>query len=175
MEIPVGKSNPWKDSLISGLIFILVGVLLAVLQEGALNIILIITGVLVVLYGLLTVYDGYRSGVPFHLGFGVLICILGALLIALPNVFTDLLMILLAIALIIGGVMSLSNLAPSFIATKETKILSGISGAVMLVLGVVALFNLDDTADVIMILIGVFVVISGLIKLYEAYVLKQWA
>ena len=175
MEIPVGKSNPWRDTLIAGLIFIVVGVLVAVLQDKALNIIITIAGILIALSGVLTAYDGYKMGLSPNIGIGVLTILFGVVLAVLPNVFTDILMLILAIVLIICGVMSLSNLAPSFIATKQSKILSGISGAVMLLLGVLALFNLDDTADIIMIIIGVFIILSGLIKVYEAYLLKQWA
>ena len=43
----------------------------------------------------------------------------------------------------------------------------------MIILGIYALFNLDSTADVVMIVIGAIVLVAGLLQLFEFYQLKK--
>ena len=43
----------------------------------------------------------------------------------------------------------------------------------MLALGVLALLNLDDTADVVMIVIGALIAFTGVMRMYDAYILKK--
>ena len=52
------------------------------------------------------------------------------------------------------------------------RIIPIIVGVAFMVVGVIALLNLEDTADVIMIVIGVITLIGGLLDLYDAYRLK---
>ena len=54
-----------------------------------------------------------------------------------------------------------------------SKIVSVLVGVILVVLGIYALMNLDDTADIVMIIIGAFIAIAGLMKLYGAYQLKK--
>ena len=51
--------------------------------------------------------------------------------------------------------------------------MSVLVGVILVVLGIYALMNLDDTADIVMIIIGAFIAIAGLMKLYGAYQLKK--
>ena len=48
MEVTIEKFNPWKDSLISGIFLVLLGIIMMVLQGESLDIILIIAGILAV-------------------------------------------------------------------------------------------------------------------------------
>ena len=43
----------------------------------------------------------------------------------------------------------------------------------MIIVGIYALLNLDGTADVVMLVIGAIVFISGLLQLFEFYQLKK--
>lgn len=43
----------------------------------------------------------------------------------------------------------------------------------MIVMGIYALMNLDDTADIVMIIIGAFLVIAGILELVESYQFKK--
>ena len=46
-------------------------------------------------------------------------------------------------------------------------------GVILVVLGIVAFMNLDETADVVMIVIGVLMAVSGLLNLFQAYQLNR--
>ena len=51
MEVTIEKFNPWKDSLISGIFLLIIGIIMVALQGESLSIILIIAGVLCLVMG----------------------------------------------------------------------------------------------------------------------------
>lgn len=152
---------------------LLIGVLLIVLQSEGLKWALIIAGVLALVSGVLTIVDGMKSNFVIGIAIGVVTAIIGVALIVLPNLFTDILMVLLAIALIIVGAVTALGAGSSFAVATGSKIISVLVGAIMVVLGIYALMNLHETADIVMIIIGVFLAVSGALRIYGAYQLKK--
>ena len=173
MEVVVEKYNPWKNSMVSGVLLLIVGILLAALQGEGLKWIIILAGVLMLVYGALSIYDTYSSGFKFGMTMGIVVAVIGLVLIIVPNLIADIAMALLALLLIIIGLMSLLGAAPGFAIASGSRFVSIIVGAIFIVLGVVAIFNLDDTADVIMIVIGVMTALMGLLQIFSSYQLKK--
>ena len=173
MEVIVEKFNPWKDTLVMGVLMLLVGILLAVFQSESLKWILIITGVLILASGALSLWEAIKSKFKTGWVMAVVYIVLGLALILLPSFFQDLLMALLAIALIIMGVVNVLQISPGVAVAKGSKLLSVLVGAVLLILGVYALLNLDDAADVVMIIIGVVLAVMGLLRILGSYNLKK--
>lgn len=173
MEVVVEKFNPWKDSLIIGALMLVVGILLAVFQDESLKWILIIAGVFTLLYGIIAIVEGMKSKFTLNIAIGVIAAVFGLALIVCPNFFEDLLMILLALSLIIVGLVSLLSSGSGFAMASGTRLINIVFSAVLVVLGILALLNLDDTADVVMIIIGVMLAVMGLLKMYGAYNLKK--
>ena len=73
-------------------------------------------------------------------------------------------MVLLAVALALYGILMIFRGAWIAGGNKTQNLLSIIIGAICLALGVYALLNLDDTADVVMILIGVMLAVVGVLE-----------
>ncbi len=175
MEVTIEKFNPWKNSLIGGIFLLVFGILLAVFQQESLKWILIFAGVLAAVMGVLSLYDGVRSNFTPTIVIGAIELVIGIALIVAPNFFSDILMILLALALIIVGIVSVFNIGSGFAVANGSKVLSVVIGVVMIILGIYALLNLRDTADVVMIIIGVITAVVGLLNIYEAYQFKRIA
>lgn len=173
MEVVVEKYNPWKDAMLAGIILLVIGVLLMVLQGDGLKWILIIGGLLLLVLGILSIYDSFKGRFSLGLAIGVVEAVFGLVLIILPNLFADLLMVLLAIGLIIVGLMSILGMSSGFAVASGSKAISLIIGVVLVVLGVFAILNLDQTADVVMAVIGAVLAVIGVLRIYGAYRLKR--
>ncbi len=172
MEITI-KSNQWMNSVIMGVLLLVIGLLIIIFKAEALKWILIIAGVLLVIAGIITLYGGIKTGVHMDVAVGAIALVLGVVLILVPNFITDVMMILLAILLIVLGIMNLANAAPSFSLDNKEKVITAVIGVVMIILGVYAILNRDTTADIIMIVIGALMMISGALKVIDGYRLKM--
>ena len=92
--------------------------------------------------------------------------ILGIALIAAPNFFSDIMMIVLAVVVIMMGLGML--LGGTATGSGPMMIVGMVIAVIMIAAGVLALLNPKETADVIMIIIGVMLIISGALGVYRA-------
>ncbi len=173
MEVTIEKFNPWKDSLLTGLFMVVLGILMMVFQSESLDWILIIGGVLCIISGALMIYGAMGTKFAPTLVMGAILVVLGIALIVLTNLFEDILMVLLAIGLIVMGIVSLFGTGSGFAVAKGSKVLSIIIGVLLIVIGIYAMLNLDDTKDIVMIIIGAILLVSGILELVECYQLKK--
>ena len=172
-EVVVEKYNPWKQALLAGIFFLLVGILIIVLKSEGLKWALIIAGVFMLISGILTIVEGMKSHFTVGIAMGVITVVLGLAMIILPNLFSDILMILLAVGLIIVGAVSVLDAGSDFAVAAGSRVISILVGAIMVVLGIIALLNLKDTADIVMIVIGALLAVAGIMRIYGAYQLKK--
>jgi len=94
---------------------------------------------------------------------GIIILIVGFILLLAPNLVSDIMMLLLAIGLILIGILTaMGGLADK--GDGKVRILPVIVGAIFVIVGIYAALNLDDTADIVMIIIGILVLIAGIIR-----------
>ncbi len=173
MEVTVEKFNPWKDSLITGLFMIILGIIMIWLKSESLNWILIIGGVLCLISGAVMIYGAMKTKFGPTLMMGAILVVLGIALIVLTNLFGDLLMVFLAIGLIVMGIVALFGTGGGFAVAKGSKVLSVIVGVLLIVVGIYAMLNLNDTKDIVMIIIGALLLVSGILELVECYQLRK--
>ena len=161
MESVNKRQNQWKYALVVGVMNIIIGVLLVIFKRESLSVILIISGVLLVINGAIAVIGSLMDKSVIGIVLGGIFIAIGVALIILPNLFTDIFMILLAVLLIIMGVSG----AVSTFDTSETgvagRIISLIIAVAMVAAGVITLFNLQEAADWLMILIGCIMIATG--------------
>lgn len=174
MEVTVEKKyNPWKDSMIMGIVLLVVGLLLAVGGEDSLEIILMIIGILIAVSGLLSIYEGVRNKAGVLNIIGAVKLVIGLVLAIMPSLFSDLLMILLALGLIIMGIVAVLNINSGFAVSTSNRIISLLIGLLLIAMGLLAFMDLDGTADIVMIVIGVVVAFAGAMMIYNAYRVKN--
>ena len=173
MEVTIEKFNPWKDSLISGIFLLIIGIIMVALQGESLSIILIIAGVLCLVMGAFTLYGGFRSKFTPTLVMGAVGFVIGLALLLVTGLVEDFMMAMLCIAIILIGLVSLLGMGGGFAVAKGSKIVTVIVGILMIVVGIYGLFNLDGAADLVMTVIGVILIIAGILQLVEFYQLKK--
>ena len=173
MEVTIENYSPWKGSFFGGIVLVLVGVLFLALGNDALKWVMIIAGVLVLISGLIALVDAAKAhGGTMSLLAGGIQVIIGVVLIVAASLWVDLLMIILGAVLLVIGLVSLVQLK-SGPSTTSSKVVTIIIAVILIVLGVLAILNPDSAADIIMYVIGAFLLISGLLQMYEAYKIKS--
>ena len=173
MEVTIENYNPWKGSFFGGIVLVLVGVQFLALGNDALKWVMIIAGVLVLISGLIALVDAAKAhGGTMSLLAGGIQVIIGVVLIVAASLWVDLLMIILGAVLLVIGLVSLVQLK-SGPSTTSSKVVTIIIAVILIVLGVLAILNPESAADIIMYVIGAFLLISGLLQMYEAYKIKS--
>lgn len=173
MEVTIEKFNPWKDSLISGIFLLIIGIIMVALQGESLSIILIIAGILCLVMGAFTLYGGFKSKFTPTLVMGAVVFVIGLALLLVTGLVEDFMMAMLCIAIILIGLVSLLGMGGGFAVAKGSKIVTVVVGILMIVVGIYGLFNLDGAADLVMTVIGVILIIAGILQLVEFYQLKK--
>lgn len=153
----------WVAAIFYGALLVVLGVLVAVLKRDALVWILIVGGVLSVVFGtvdLLIVLEKMKEVSVAS----IIRIVIGVVLIVLPGLVTDFLMVLFAIMLCIYGVVHVLSAFSNKGANIPWKIVSIAIGVLAVIGSIYALLNLNSTADIVMIVSGVFVALIGAIQ-----------
>ena len=157
-------------ALISGILSIIIGVLLVIFKKDSLNVILIISGVLLVINGALIIIGSLSEKVVLGIVLGGLLAAFGVAMIILPNLFADIFMILLAVLLIIVGVAGAMSAFDENDKTILGWLFAAIIAVAMVTAGILILFNLNNSADWVMIAVGIITIISGTLDLSKAII-----
>ena len=162
----------WVTPLVYSIILIIAGIGMIVFKSEALRWILIVTGVLAVIGNTIELVIILQKKIlPVIPIIGIVI---GVLLILLPGLMADIAIILLGVFLIIYGVL---NVIGSIMSGDGTiaLVIGVIIGVLAVAAGIYTLFNINDTKDVVMIIVGAITVVIGAInaigavKLYMQY------
>ena len=166
-KVTIVDENPWKGSLVLSIVILVVGILLAVGGQNSLKIVLMISGAVILVGSLFALLGSMSTASPVGIGICALGFVLGAALILVPNLFSDIMMAVLAAALILMGLASILGLASSG-ASGTAMILGAVMSLVLIAAGVLALLNPRGAADFVMILIGALLIFAGAMGIYRA-------
>ena len=163
----VKNVDPRKSALIGAAVMIIIGALIVFLKSEALKWILIGAGVLFVALGAYSIYNGHRSGNNFGMVVSAIVLVVGLALIVAPNFFESLLMVILAILLVVIGLFNLLNMKGVSMA-KGPRMVGLLIGVLMIAMGVYALLNIDNAADIVMSIIGAIMIVGGVLGAYNS-------
>ena len=163
----VKNVDPRKSALIGAAVMIIIGALIVFLKSEALKWILIGAGVLFVVLGAYSIYNGHRSGNNFGMVVSAIVLVVGLALIVAPNFFESLLMVILAIMLVVIGLFNLLNMKGVSMA-KGPRMVGLLIGVLMIAMGVYALLNIDNAADIVMSIIGAIMIVGGVLGAYNS-------
>ena len=162
----------WSDILITGILMSVIGLLMLIFKAESLDIILIIFGILLLVGGAINAFIGIRTGVTPEIASGAIKIVLGIAMIILTATVRDILMAILAIGLIIVGVTNIFGAIKNGLDLKE-RLVPLIVGILFLIVGIYAILNLNSTADVVMIIIGIITLAGGLLDIFDGLKLKM--
>lgn len=171
MSLITEKFDPWRDATIAGILLLVMGLLMIMSGYHSLKWILMFAGVIMLITGAIATFDSMNYGNTIGALMGVVGAAIGLALIAVPNFFADALMVILAIALIIVGAMTLFDSQAE--ENPKSKTISLAVGVLLLIMGVYSLLNLHDTADIVIRIIGVVLVLSGAVRVFITMQLKS--
>lgn len=146
---------------------IIIGALILFLKSEALKWILIGSGVLFMVLGAYSLYNGFKGGNNLGTVISAAVLVIGLALVVAPNFFESLLMVILAVLLVVIGVFSIVN-ARSVTLAKGPMMVALVIGILMIVMGIYALLNTDNAADMVMSIIGAVMIVGGVFSAYNA-------
>lgn len=169
-------ANDYKGRLIFGVIAVVIGLIAIVWPGGTLKIIIILLGIFALLNGISILFNAFskKSKDTHDLIVGVLYVVLGLIMIVASFAFLDVLMYILAAFLIIFGLFQLYEMWPiAKDSLKGEKLYNLVVAIIAIVLGIVIVVYPGLAANVVMIVIGVFLLLIGLINLIGAFQMKK--
>ena len=96
-----------------------------------------------------------------------IVLVVGLALIVAPNFFESLLMVILAIMLVVIGLFNLLNMKGVSMA-KGPRMVGILIGVLMIAMGVYALLNIYNAADIVMSIIGAIMIVGGVLGAYNS-------
>jgi uncharacterized membrane protein HdeD (DUF308 family) len=167
----------WHGYILSGLIFLMLGIVCLILTRQVLSALLIIFGAGALILGILLIVAsvfvvGFRlQWVPL-LFFGIILIIIGLVSIYYPGIVTALAIYLIAGVSLLAGALMVIYGAISFVETK-TRILIILLGLIPIVIAVFMILNPGSAAELVLILWGIFACILGVVLIIQGLVLRR--
>ena len=148
-------------------IILLFGIISVTVPSAVFDFLVLLAGVIFLVLGVLTagLALSAESGTPkmILLGSGLISLLIGLLAVISPYVATIAIGYLIALFLALNCIMTIAYAAS--IAWENLRILTGIGGVISLLLGVYLFINPDAGTALIIMILGIFFVISGIISL----------
>lgn len=144
-----------QSELFTSILYIAIGVLLAIFRSGSLNIAMTIAGVFFIISGVLDIVKKNYVGGAVSAGIGVAIIILGWLA-------TKIVLLILGILIAVKGVIALIEV----IKKASKNVLEMIFPILSIVLGLMLAFG--GGLDLIILIVGIVLAVNGVIGLLGA-------
>lgn len=169
-----------KNYVPQALLAIAIGLILIIWPDTALRWVVVVSGILLIISGIYSIVSYYtskqRENAPSRmlLANGVIVLLFGIVLCISPLFFINFLMVLLGLLLVIGSAAQLWTLG---IARRAAGAIPGILFIVpllLLIAGLVIVFNPFSSARVATIMFGISALVFGAIQLYNAYVVTGY-
>ena len=144
-----------QSELFTSILYIAIGVLLAIFRSGSLNIAMTIAGVFFIISGVLDIVKKNYVGGAVSAGIGVAIIVLGWLA-------TKIVLLILGILIAVKGVIALIEV----IKKASKNVLEMIFPVLSIVLGIMLAFG--GGLDLIILIVGIVLAVNGVIGLLGA-------
>lgn len=172
----VYTSTNYRNSVYRSVLSILLGLMLVLWPGTALKYIIMLIGVIFLIMGVVALVVSYkkreeRSGsVVSFTGIGSVI--LGLLLVCLPSIFTTVFMFVLGFTLVVAAIGQFVTLA----AARQfgyVSLISYLFPVLILIAGIVVLFNPFSSAESVFMLFGATIMFYGITDLINQYSIKK--
>jgi len=161
-------------SIIFSILFIAIGIFLLLKPETAINIICYVLGVLLILWGVVSMIQFFsdktsESYLSISFIFGAFMFIFGLIILIKPEIIASIIPLLLGIWMLINGVTKLSY---SLTINKLSNATVSIIGSILIIiLGVLLIFNPFAGAKSLVQIIGISFIVYSVIDLAESIAL----
>lgn len=143
------------SNLSTAILYILLGLALAIFRTQALGLVMTVVGVCFVVFGILDLLNKKIGGGIFSILVGVVVILLGWLLVKIV-------LLVLGIVIAIKGIIALKNEL-----TKKNRTLLGLLVPILsIVFGLLLAFG--NGIDIILIIVGIFFIVNGVLAIIGA-------
>lgn len=163
----------FATSLISSIVMLVLGILLLVKPDFIINIVSTIIGLAILVPGIVSLVDYFKTKYNANLVIGVIACIIGIIFIFNSKFVSSILPFVLGIYFIINGISKLQygielrkNQVVNYMASIITSIL-------MLVCGVLLIINPFGGALAITQVLGIFMLVYAILDIYNAIMIRK--
>lgn len=162
------RANSKVNGLFLGILFVIFGAVTVVCGQGMLDIVVTITGALFVLFGVLTFLETKSTeSCLFTLVIGIVFLVLG-----LMGLASDIIRSVFGLMILLSGVFTILGNSPNFAGTVsiDTKVrtINIFIGAVLIVLGIIAMINYGGSFDILIRVIGAIILVMGALKIAKS-------
>lgn len=164
------------SSIISSVVLFVVGLFLVIRPESTLSLISYILGGILVIIGttsLVNYYKDKKSVSTFELIYGVISLIAGLVLILNPKALASLIPFVIGVWILISSLIKLKYIWDLNDTKNKSWTTSLVITIIMLVLGIVLIFNPFEGAVMITRMIGIFVIIYAVLDIVQSSIIKK--
>ena len=159
-------------SVIFSLLFIVTGIFLLLKPETAINIVCYVLGVILVLWGVVSVIQFFSdknstSYLSLSFIFGAFVFIFGIIILIKPSIIASIVPLLLGVWMVINGVTKLSYSLSIYKASKN--ILSVVGSILIVIFGITLIFNPFEGAKGLTQIIGIALIVYSVLDLIESF------
>lgn len=166
----------YRTSVVFSIILCLIGIFLLSKPEVTLHAISYVIGIILIVWGIIPIITFItnkekESYLEFSFICGVFSCLFGIIIMINPNIIGSIIPFLVGTWMIINGIIKLSY---SITLNKESNAtISIMISIIILICGLLLIFNPFGGAIVLTKLIGIFTIIYSLLDLIECFTLKR--
>lgn len=159
------SQESWKTMVVLGIISLSLGIVALLWPKNTLDIFVMILGVVSLIGGLYMIYESRKMDASLNILFGVIGIVLGIILLAIPSFAENLVIYILAIFFAIYGIMQIADSNSMMSISTGSRIVAIIIGVLFVVLAVVMIAYTNSAINVIMMIIGAFLLVNGVLYL----------
>lgn len=176
MNLNIKLKSMFKTSIMVSILLILIGIFLLLNPETTLYVLSYIIGFLLIVFGLIPIISFFsnkenQNYLEFSFIVGVFSFILGLIVVIKPTLIGSIIPLMIGIWMIINGVIKLFYALSINRQSKATS--SIILSFVIIICGLILIFNPFEGAVLITKVIGISIIIYSLLDLIECFTLRK--
>lgn len=156
-------NNLRTNNTIAAVLMLILGIILMLFPNGSMNLVCTLIGWGVLIYGVVNLARAVKLGeTGVAIGMGVVEILVGIFLIANPGFLASIIPWIIGLVMVVNGIINLSNASRNRDVLGSRYLPSFIGGIIMVIFGVIILFNAYFAASVIVRVIGFGLILSAI-------------
>lgn len=172
-DIKKGMDKIFNTSIVTSAIILVLGIFLFIQPDTVINMISIILGVIILIPGLTALINYFRTKYSPNLITGVVTSIIGLILIVNTKLVASILPFILGIYFVVNGINRLQYALELKREAKTNYLISLIISMLIIICGILFIFNPFGGALVITKVMGMFMIIYAVLDICNSIVIKR--
>lgn len=172
-DIKKGMDKIFNTSIVTSAIILVLGIFLFIQPDTVINMISIVLGVIILIPGITSLINYFRTKYSPNLITGVVTSIIGLILIVNTKLVASILPFILGIYFVVNGINRLQYALELKKEVKTNYLTSLIISILIIVCGILFVFNPFGGALVITKVMGIFMIVYAVLDICNSIVIKR--